>query len=296
MTTDPARPTRRRSTAQETPDARTSGRLGTVLGYVGMILAVLAVGVPLYWILITSLKVRGDIYVRPAVYWPNPITADNYRTVIQDVPFLTYLRNSLIITAVLSTVKIVLGVVSAYALSILRFPGRNLVFLVVIATLMVPNQITVISNYALVAQLGLRNTFVGIIVPLAGTAFGTFLMRNHFLSLPTEVLEAARMDGAGPWRMLRKVVLPMSWPTLVAFSLITIVNEWNEYLWPFLMADDEATAPLPVGLTLLQNNEGLSNWGPVMAGTILVMIPVLIVFLLLQRHMIKGLTSGAVKG
>lgn len=96
--------------------------------------------------------------------------------------------------------------------------------------------------------------------------------------------------------MLHKVVLPMSWPTLVAFSLITIVNEWNEYLWPFLMADDEGTAPLPVGLTLLQNNEGLSNWGPVMAGTILVMIPVLLIFLLLQRHMIKGLTSGAVKG
>ena len=144
----------------------------------------------------------------------------------------------------------------AYALSLLRFPGRGLVFLVVIAALMVPNQITVISNYALVAQLGWRNTFQGIIVPLAGVAFGTFLMRNQFLSLPGEIIEAARLDGAGPLKLLWRVVLPMSWPTLVAFSLITVVNEWNEYLWPFLMSDDERTAPLPVGLTLLQNNDG----------------------------------------
>lgn len=286
----------RRPSAKVTPDARAGGPLGMIFGYLAMLLAVLVVAVPLYWIVLTSFKESADIYVRPAVYWPNPATGDNYATVINDVPFLAYLRNSLIITAVLSIVKIVLGVVSAYALAILRFPGRNIVFMLVIATLMVPNQITVISNYALVAQLGLRNTFVGIIVPLAGTAFGTFLMPNHFLSLPSEVLAAARMDRAGPVRMLHKVVLPMSWPTLVAFSLITIVNEWNEYLWPFLMADNEGTAPLPVGLTLLQNNEGLSNWGPVMAGTILVMIPVLLIFLLLQRHMIKSLTSGAVKG
>ena len=108
---------------------------------------------------------------------------------------------------------------------------------------MVPNQITVISNYALVAQLGWRNTYQGIIIPLAGVAFGTFLMRNQFLDLPGEIIEAARLDGAGPMKLLWRVVMPMSWPTLVAFALITVVNEWNEYLWPFLMSDDETTAP-----------------------------------------------------
>ncbi len=266
------------------------------LGYVAMLLAVLVVGVPLFWIVITSIKEHADIYTRPATYWPNPATGDNYRTVFGDLPFATYLRNSVILTVVLSTIKVFLGVVSAYALALLRFPGRGLVFLFVIATLMVPSQITIISNYALVAQLGWRNTFQGIILPLAGTAFGTFLMRNHFLSLPTEIIEAARMDGAGPAKLLARVVLPMSWPTLVAFALITVVNEWNEYLWPYLMSDDETTAPLPIGLTFLQNNEGVTNWGPVMAGTVIVMIPVLILFLVLQRYMIKGLTSGAVKG
>lgn len=267
-----------------------------IAGYAAIVAVVAIIGVPLYWILITSFKARGDIYVQPATWWPSPLFPQNYVAVTQEVPFLAYVRNSVFITLVLTIVEVTLGVISAYALAFLRFPGRNLLFLVILAALMVPNQITVISNYALVAGLGWRNTFQGIIIPLAGVAFGTFLMRNHFLSLPSEIIEAARMDGAKPMKMLFRVVLPMSWPTVVAFTLITIVTEWNQYLWPFLMADTEATAPLPVGLTLLQNNEGLTNWGPVMAGTVLTMLPILVIFLFLQRQMIKGLTSGAVKG
>lgn len=285
----------RRARAHGAEAASHRSPLMTAAGYAGMVLVVLVVAVPLFWIVITSLKERGDIYVRPAQWFPSPSTTGNYSDVTTRIPFTDYFRNSVVITAVLSASKIVLGVLSAYALSLLRFPGRGIVFLVVIAALMVPNQITVISNYALVAQLGWRNTFQGIIIPLAGVAFGTFLMRNQFLNLPTEIIEAARLDGAGPLKLLWRVVLPMSWPTLVAFALITVVNEWNEYLWPFLMSDDQRTAPLPVGLTLLQNNDGVTNWGPVMAGTVLAMLPVLVLFLVLQRQMIKGLTAGAVK-
>lgn len=270
-------------------------RLG---GYAAMIAVLLIIGMPLLWITIASLKTQSDIYTVPATWIPRPLTGDNYATLLTQIPFLTYFRNSLIIAGSLTVIKVILGVISAYALVFAEVSRRvrNLVFVVIVSALLIPNQITVISNYALVAQAGLRNTFAGIILPLAGVAFGTFLMRNHFLSLPTEVIEAARMDNAGPMRTLFRVVLPMSWPTLVAFVLITLVNEWNEYLWPYLMSDQAATAPLPIGLTLLQNNEGTQNWGPIMAGTIFTMLPILIVFLFLQRPMIKGLTSGAVKG
>ncbi|MBF6075450.1 carbohydrate ABC transporter permease [Nocardia beijingensis] len=273
-------------------------RAVTLLGYGAMACVLIIVGVPLFWIFITSFKARPDIYVQPAVYWPHSWHPGNYREATTALPFWTFLRNSLIVTGIVAAVKFVLGVLSAYGLVFLRFPGKTVVFLVIIAALMVPNQITVISNYALIAQLGWRNTFQGIIVPLCGVAFGTFLMRNHFLSLPSEVIEAARMDGANWWRLLTRVVLPMSGPTMVAFAVVTLVNEWNEYLWPFLMADDTTVATLPVGLTLLQNTENpsVTNWGPVMAGTLLTMLPILVVFLVLQRHMIKGLTSGAVKG
>ncbi len=270
--------------------------LARLSGYLGLLLVVLVVALPLYWILVTSLKERPDIYTVPVTWLPDPLTSDNYLRVGRGVAFTDYLRNSIIITTVLTVVQVTLGVMSAFALAFLRFPGRTLLLLVVIASLMVPNQVTVISNYALVAQLGWRNTFAGIIVPLAGVAFGTFLMRNHFLSLPKEIIEAAEMDATGPLKMLWRVVLPMSWPTLIAFTLITMVNEWNQYLWPLLIADDSRTAPLPVGLAQLQDTAGLTNWGPVMAGTVITMLPILIIFLLLQRHMIKGLTAGAVKG
>lgn len=272
---------------------RPLGRLG---GYAGLLLVILLVALPLYWILVSSLKERPDIYTVPVSWLPDPLTRENYGTVGSGVAFTDYLRNSVIITVALTVIQVTLGVLSAFALAFLRFPGRGLLLLFVIGSLMVPNQITVISNYALVAELGWRNTFTGIIVPLAGVAFGTFLMRNHFVSLPKEIIEAAEMDAAGPLKMLWKVVLPMSWPTLIAFTLITIVNEWNQYLWPLLIADDASVAPLPVGLAQLQDTQGLTNWGPVLAGTVLTMLPILVIFLLLQRHMIKGLTAGAVKG
>jgi sn-glycerol 3-phosphate transport system permease protein len=267
-----------------------------LLGYAAMAVVVLLIAGPLLFVLFTSFKEQPDVYSQPTTWWPPHWHPQNYATATRQIPFWTYLRNSVILTSALASVKFVLGVLSAFGLVFVEFPGKTAVFLGIIAALMVPNQITVISNYALISQLGLRNTFPGIILPLAGVAFGTFLMRNHFLSLPAEVIEAARMDGARWWQLLLRVVLPMSGPTMVAFGVITVVNEWNEYLWPFLMSDDEAVAPLPVGLTFLQQAEGLTNWGPVMAVTLLAMLPILLIFIGLQRQMIKGLTSGAVKG
>lgn len=265
-------------------------------GYLGIILAGLTVAVPLYFVVITSLKIRADIYTKPISWIPPEWAPQNYSYVWETLDFNTYLLNSIIITVSLVIIEVSLGVMSAYAFAFLKFPGSNLLFFLVIGTLMVPNEITIISNYALVAQLGWRDTFTGIIVPLSGVAFGAFLMRNHFRSLPQEIMEAATMDGAGFFRTLFKVVLPMSWPTLMAFVLITAVTEWNQYLWPFLISDTGRVAPLQIGLTMLQNNEGLTNWGPVMAGTVLATLPMIVLFLFLQKSMIKGLTAGAVKG
>lgn len=267
-----------------------------VAGYLAMIIVLATIALPLYWVIVTSFKTPDMVYIQPPAWWPDPVTADPYSRVVEQVPFLRYFANSLIITGALVTAKLVLGILSAYAFVYLRFPGRGVVFMLVLAALMVPNQITVISNYALISQLGWINTFQGIIFPLAGVAFGTFLMRNHFLTLPFEIVEAARMDGCGHMKLLLRVLLPMSWPTVVAFALITIVNEWNEYLWPFLVASDETVAPLQVGLARLISTDAYIDWPMVMAATILTITPILIVFLLLQRHMIKGLTSGAVKG
>jgi len=271
-------------------------RVARLLGYAAMLLVVMLIAGPLIFVFFTSFKDQPDIYSQPTTWWPPHWQPQNYRAATGQIPFWRFLRNSVIITVSLAVVKFILGVLSAFGLVFVEFPGKTAVFLLIIAALMVPNQITVISNYALISQVGLRNTFPGIILPLAGVAFGTFLMRNHFLALPAEIIEAARMDGARWWQLLLRVVLPASGPTMVAFGMITVVNEWNEYLWPFLMSDDESVAPLPVGLTFLQQAEGVTNWGPVMAVTLLAMLPILLIFIALQRQMIKGLTSGAVKG
>lgn len=240
----------------------TPDRLRSSVGYAAMLLVVTLIAGPLLFVFFTSFKDQPDIYAQPTSWWPLRWYPQNYRTATEQIPFWTFLRNSLIITSVLAVVKFTLGVLSAFGLVFVRFPGRTAVFLVIIAALMVPNQITVISNYALISHLGLRNTFAGIILPLAGVAFGTFLMRNHFLSLPAEIIEAARMDGARWWQLLLRVVLPMSRPTMVAVGVITVVNEWNEYLWPFLMSDDESVAPLPIGSDVSAAGRGCDELGP----------------------------------
>ncbi|BCK59356.1 carbohydrate ABC transporter permease [Nocardia wallacei] len=271
---------------------RRTQRAATLLGYAAMVCVLIIVGVPLSRVLITSFEARPDIYTQPAVWWPRTWHPGNYTEATTAQPFRSFLRNSLLVTAIVVAVKFVLGVGGAYGLVFLRFPGKTAIFALVVAALLVPDEVTVISNYTLVDQWGWRNTLPGVIVPLCGGAFGIFLLRNHFRSLPAEVIEAARMDGAGRWQLLTRVVLPMSGPTMVAFAVVTFVTEWNEYLWPLLMADDARAATLPVGLTMLQETENpsVTDWGPVTAGTLLTMLPMLLVFLLGQRHLIRGLT------
>jgi len=269
---------------------------GRLAGYAGLLAAVALIGLPLLWMAGASLKTRQEIYTLPVSWLPEAIRWQNYRDAWTAVPFERFFINSLVTTGAGSGLELANGVLTAYALVFLRFPRKNLVFLVVLAALMVPVQITIIPNYVLVAELGWVNTYQGIIIPGAAVAFGTFLMRQQFLALPREVIEAARIDGAGHLRMLWQIVLPMSRPTLVTFGLISVVSKWNEYLWPLLVTNTAERMTLPVGLTHLQDSEGSSEWGIVMAGAVMVIAPVLAVFLWAQRHIVEGLTAGSVKG
>ena len=269
---------------------------GRLAGYAGLLAAVALIGLPLLWMAGASLKTRQEIYTLPVSWLPEAIRWQNYRDAWTAVPFERFFINSLVTTGAGSGLELANGVLTAYALVFLRFPRKNLVFLVVLAALMVPVQITIIPNYVLVADLGWVNTYQGIIIPGAAVAFGTFLMRQQFLALPREVIEAARIDGAGHLRMLWQIVLPMSRPALATFALISIVAKWNEYLWPLLVTNTADRMTLPVGLTQLQDSEGSSEWGVVMAGAVLVIAPVLAIFLWAQRHIVEGLTAGSIKG
>ncbi|POH74131.1 carbohydrate ABC transporter permease [Arthrobacter glacialis] len=265
-------------------------------GYLLMLLAVAAMVLPLVWMLLASFKQRDEIYTVPIQWVPESFALSNYVGALAAVPFGNFFINSLITTVVGATLKITLGLTTAYAVVFLEFPFKKFVFGLVVFALLVPQQIVIIPNYTLISDLGWINTYQGLILPGLASAFGTFLFRQHFLTLPVSILEAAALDGASHWTRLWRFVVPISAPTIAAVALVSIVSEWNEYLWPLLVVDKAEMMTLPVGLTLLQNNDGVTNWGVLMAGTVLITVPVLIVFFLLQRRIVTGLTSGAVTG
>ncbi|MFD0481884.1 carbohydrate ABC transporter permease [Kineococcus sp. GCM10028916] len=275
------------------PAAGEPRRRVDVVGYACLVVAALIMVVPLLWMVFASFKQRNEIYTIPTRWLPESLDLANYLDVFATVPFGHFLLNSVITTVLGAGLKVVLGLMCAYALVFVEFPGKRLVFLLVLAALMVPPQVTLIPNYTLTAQLGWLNTYQGIILPGLASSLGTFLFRQHFQTFPISVLEAATLDGAGHWRRLWGFVVPLSAPTVSAVALVSVVSEWNQYLWPLLVTDSGSMMTLPVGLTLLQNNDGITNWGVLMAGTVLVMLPILLVFVFFQRRLVAGLATGA---
>jgi sn-glycerol 3-phosphate transport system permease protein len=280
----------------ESPPRTGRGPRPAVGGYVTMALAVAVMVLPLVWMTLASFKGLDEIYRLPIQWLPESFAPANYETATRTVPFGMFFVNSAITTVLGAGLKLLLGLMTAYALVFLDIPFRRFFFWVVVCALLVPQQIVLIPNYALVAELGWLNTYQGLIVPGLASAFGTFLFRQHFLTLPRSILEAAELDGAGHWRRLWRFVVPLSGPTIAAVGLVSIVYEWNDYLWPLLVIDRPEMMTLPVGLTLLMNFDGVTDWGVLMAGTVLVTVPVLAVFFLLQRRIVAGLVAGAVTG
>ncbi|WFR83344.1 carbohydrate ABC transporter permease [Arthrobacter sp. Y-9] len=266
-------------------------------GYIPLIVATLVVFLPLLWMVLSSFKQPGEIVTTDLKILPQAPTLDNYHTAMTTVPFGQFFLNSVIVTAVGSAIKVSLAILTAYALVFVRFPFKNVVFVIILVALMVPAQVSILPNYILIAGLGGKNTLWGIILPGLGTAFGTFLLRQHFLTLPGSILEAAELDGAGHWRRLWRVVVPVSIPSIATVGLVTVVSEWNDYIWPLIITDRPESMTLPVGLTLLQNSESNgAGWGILMAGSVLVILPVLLIFAMLQRYIVAGLTQGSVTG
>lgn len=267
-------------------------------GYIPLVLATLVMVLPLLWMMISSFKAPGEILSTDLHVLPENPSLANYEAAWNSVPIPRFFLNSVIVTTIGATIKVLLAIFTAYALVFVRFPFKKVIFVLILVALMVPPQVSILPNYVLIAGLGGVNTYWGIILPGLGTAFGTFLLRQYFLTIPYSMLEAAELDGADHLRTLWSVVVPVSIPSVATVALVTIVTEWNDYIWPLIITSEASRMTLPVGLTALQNSEGNtgSGWGILMAGTVLVIVPVLIVFAMLQRHIVSGLTQGSVTG
>jgi ABC-type glycerol-3-phosphate transport system permease component len=252
-----------------------------------------------------SLKDLREIYTFPPQWIPRAPKWANYQEAWQSVPFARFYLNSVIITIFGAGLQLTCGILCAYAFAFLHFPGKNWLFLGVLAALMVPPEVVILPNFLFFGNtvrdwFGLEenwvNTYQAMILPGAATAFGTFLMRQGFMALPKDVLDAAKVDGAGHLRTMFGIVLPMAKPIVITFAMISMVNKWNDYLWPLVITRTTEMRPITVGVRLLFDAEGNNNWGVIMAGTTFVILPLMIIYLFGQRYIIAGLTAGATKG
>lgn len=274
-------------------------RLNRLASYALLILLVALIGAPLLWMLSGSLRTTREIYRVPPVWIPENPRWQNFGDAWQAAPFGRFYLNSIITTVAGTGLELINATLTAYALAFLHFPKKNWVFVFLLIALMIPTQVTILPNYLTLADVfgqSWINTYQGIVLPGAAVAFGTFLLRQSFLGLPREVIDAAKVDGCGHLRLLWDVVIPMARPVLVTFGLISLVNKWNDYLWPLVITTTQQMRTLPVGITYLFDQEGNTEWGVVMAAAIFVILPLLVIFIWAQKHIIEGLTAGATKG
>jgi sn-glycerol 3-phosphate transport system permease protein len=264
------------------------------VGRYGLLVVVSAIVLfPVYTTVVAALKPGNKVLQNPLV--PDAFTLDVLREAWTGGHFGRYMLNSTVVAVVVTVSVILTSVLSGYAFALLEFPGRTLLFLVFLATLLVPFEATVVVNRRTVDSLDWLNTYQGLAVPFLATAFGTFLIRQVFLTLPRDLRDAAEIDGVGHVGFLRHVAVPLVRPTIGALALFTFLSSWFQYLWPVLITTESDMNTLPVGLKQISEAR-LDEPNLVMAGTVIAAIPIAIVLLIFQRQLVRGLTAGAVKG
>jgi multiple sugar transport system permease protein len=265
--------------------------LGLLLVLIPVALLIL---VPYLWMLTTSLKQRGEIGMPPYLY-PLHFEFINYLKAWQAAPFVRFYFNTLVVAVGIVASRVVFASMAAYAFAILKFKGRDLIFLLFLGTMMIPFQATLIPNYVIIRDLHWFNTFQALIVPRMVDGFSIFLLRQAFIAVPPDYLDAARLDGCNHWNTLWRVIMPLSRSTVVTMGLFTFLFAWNDFLWPLLVANDKDMRLIQVGLQAF-SGQYLTEWTYMMAGTVTATILPVVVFFLAQKQFISGLTNSGLKG
>lgn len=250
---------------------------------------------PFAWMISTSLKPDLGVFATPPQLIPHPFQPQNYSRVVHVFPVWRFLVNSLIVGVIATVFQVATSATAAYAFARMRFRGANVLFTLYLATLMVPFQVTVVPLFIEMKYLHLVNSYGGLILPTIASAFGTFLLRQAFMTLPRELEEAAFVDGAGHWTIFTRIVLPLVKPSLATFAIFSFMASWNSYLWPLVIVSSQDHMTLPVGLANLQG-EHFTSWNLVMAGTAISVVPIVLVYLLAQKQIVRGVVLSGVKG
>lgn len=261
------------------------------------VLAVLLVVVvsPFLWMVLGAFKTTPELRQVPPTVLPQDPTLDNITQLFTRLDFGTYFTNSLVVAVVVTVGNLLFCSMLGYALAMLEFKGKRIVFVTVLVTLMIPGVVTFVPLFVLVANAGLINSLPGLILPFLVSPFGVFLMRQFILGLPRDLLDAARVDGAGELRIFAQVFLPLCGPALATLGILTFLGSWNNFLWPLVVAQTEENYTLPVALALYSTGQNSTDYGLLLAGATVVIIPVLAVFLVFQRRIIEGIATTGIK-
>jgi len=262
----------------------------------GLLLGGIVMMMPFAWMFSTSWRLAKDSFSLPPQWLPTTWRIENYQEVFASIPFVAFVFNSLKVAALITLGQLVTCSMAAYAFARLRFPGRDWLFLLFLSQLMVPQQVTIIPVFILIRMMGLLDTHAALIIPGIFSAFGTFLLRQFFLTIPTELEDAARVDGAGYLRTFVQIILPLAGPGLSTLAIFTFNFYWNEFFRPLLFISTWEQMTLPLGLTVMRGYLGVGNVAAIMAGVSMGVLPVLLVFLLAQRYLIEGITLTGIKG
>jgi multiple sugar transport system permease protein len=262
-----------------------------------LILAIGAVAMigPFVWSILTSFKTLGEAFQVPPTILPEQLRWENYAQVFTQLPFLAFYENTIIVTAVKVVGVLITSSLAGYAFARIDFPGRNVLFALYLAVLMVPYQIFLLPQFLIMAKLGWVNTLLALIVPGLFDAFGTFLLRQFFMGLPRELEDAAKIDGCNHFQIYRRIMLPLAKPGLIALAIFTFLWSWNDFLWPLVVINSPEKMPLGAGLAFLQG-QYLTDFPLLMAGAMLSTLPVIAVFVVLQRQFVEGVASTGIKG
>jgi multiple sugar transport system permease protein len=257
---------------------------------------------PAVWMLVTSLKPTENIVRLPPEWIPWPLTGVHYHEVLFTTSRTARIGRAFVNSVIVSVGSVALvlatSALAAYPLARMRFPGRDLVFALIVGSLMIPNAVLLVPQYILTQRLGWLSTYQGLIVPEAAMtfAFGVFLLRQFFLTIPSELEDAARIDGANAWHVFTRIVVPLSQPVLAALGIFAFRSAWNDFLWPLIAVNRAEMFPLPVALTLLRGAYASESYGPIMAGAVLSALPLLVVFLVANRRIVEGVRLSGLKG
>jgi multiple sugar transport system permease protein len=282
---------------QEQPQApgRPASTAQRIVLYVLLTAVSLAVLVPFGWMLVSSLKLDAEVFTVPIQWIPEEFHWDNFSRIWSRVPLATYLMNSAILSVSITALQVLTGSFAAYGFAKVRFPGRDALFLAYLATIAVPWQAYMVPQYIMMERMGLVDTRISLILLQAFGAFGVFLMRQYYLTIPDELSEAARIDGLSEYGIWARIILPLSKPALASLALLTFVNTWNDYMGPFIYLTDNSLWTVQLGLRSFIGQYD-AEYAMIMTGSVLSVLPILVVFLLGQRYFVRGIATTGVKG